>query len=74
MLDVGYFLDYCGNQMLTNVRRMICANADEMLFKNYDDNEVYVLPMKAIKFIVPHIERCRTIEELNGAEDADWSD
>jgi len=61
MLDVGYYLDYCGNQILTNVRRLIGACSDEMEFKSLDTNEVYILPKKAIKFIVPHVETRHTL-------------
>ena len=74
MVDVGYNLDYCGHQVIENVQKMVCANADEMVFKSDEKHEVYILPRRAIDFIVPHVEKCHTVEELNDIADADWSD
>ena len=75
MLDVGFHLDYCGDQVLTNVQKMICADAGEMLFRCNGNGEIYLLPTKAVKFIIPHVEEWHNIEDfVNGVDDADWSD
>lgn len=75
MIDVGFNLEYCGHQVIENVEKMICADANEMVFKSDEKHEIYVLPTKAVKFIIPHVERCcTTVEEFNDITDADWSD
>lgn len=38
MLDVGFNLEYCGHQIIENVEKMICADANEMVFKSKMNN------------------------------------
>lgn len=73
MLDVGFNLDYCGHQVIENVQEMICASADEMVFRSNEKHEVYVLPTNAVEFIIPHIEKHHTIEEFNDVN-TPWAD
>lgn len=53
---------------------MICANANEMVFKSDEKHEVYILPRNAVEFIIPHVEKCHTVEELNNIADSPWVD
>lgn len=74
MLDVGFNLEYCGHQVIENVEKIICADANEMIFKSDEKHETYILPKKAIEFIIPHVGKCHTVEKLNNIADAPWED
>ena len=56
-VDVGYYLDYCGHQVLEKVIQGIVSNdINKIYFNSEDDLNQYCLPSNSIEFVIPHYE------------------
>lgn len=56
-VDIGYHLEYCGNQIIKDVYYGGYANDNKHVFCTTKDNKnQYTFPIESIDFIVPHIE------------------
>ena len=57
-VDVGYYLIYCGHQVLEKVSQGIISNdMNKVYFNSEDDLNQYCLPLDSIEFVIPHYER-----------------
>ena len=57
-VDVGYYLIYCGHQVLEKVSQgIISYDINKVYFNSEDDLNQYCLPLDSIEFIIPHYER-----------------
>lgn len=62
-VDVGYYMVYCGHQVLEKVSQGIVSNdRNKVYFNSEDDLNQYCLPSNSIEFIIPHYERSNTNE------------
>ena len=62
-VDVGYYLVYCGHQVLEKVSQGIISNdKNKVYFNSEDDLNQYCLPLNSIEFIIPHYEWRNTNE------------
>ena len=53
-VDVGYYLIYCGHQVLEKVSQGIVSNdRNKVCFNSEDDLNQYCLPLDSIEFIIP---------------------
>ena len=56
-VDVGYYLTYCGHQVLEKVSQGIISNdINKVYFNSEDDLNQYCLPLDSIEFVIPHYE------------------
>ena len=56
-VDVGYYLIYCGHQVLEKVRQgTISHDINKVYFNSEDDLNQYCLPLDSIEFVIPHYE------------------
>ena len=56
-VDVGYYLIYCGHQVLEKVsQEIISHDINKVYFNSEDDLNQYCLPLDSIEFIIPHYE------------------
>ena len=56
-VDVGYYLVYCGHQVLEKVSQGIVSNdSNKVYFNSEDDLNQYCLPSDSIEFVIPHYE------------------
>ena len=56
-VDVGYYLNYCGHQVLEKVSQGIISNdINKVYFNSEDDFNQYCLPLDSIEFVIPHYE------------------
>jgi hypothetical protein len=57
LIDVGYYLPYCGHRVIESVWQGIVQHNDGKVYfsSEYNLNQ-YVLPLEAIEFVVPHEE------------------
>jgi hypothetical protein len=68
LIDVGYYLPYCGHRIIEGVWQGIIQHGDGKVYFNSEDNlNQYVLPLEAIEFVVPH-EEVPHEEERNNNE------
>lgn len=59
-VDVGYYLNYCGHQVLEKVSQGIISNdINKVYFNSEDDLNQYCLPLDSIEFVIPHYEIMR---------------
>ena len=58
LLDVGYYLPYCGHQVLEKVRQGAIKNKKSYFYSEDDCNQ-YCLPLDSIEFVIPHYEIMR---------------
>ena len=57
LLDVGYYLPYCGHRVIEAVWQGEISHKDNRAYFNSENNKnQYVLPLNAIEFVVPHEE------------------
>ena len=59
LVDVGYYLPYCGHRVIERVWQGILPNdgdRNKVYFNSEDDHNQYMLPLNAIEFTVPHEE------------------
>jgi hypothetical protein len=70
LIDVGYYLPYCGHRIIEGVWQGIIQYNDGKVYFNSEDNlNQYVLPLEAIEFVVPHEEdKLPNEEERNDNE------
>ena len=69
LIDVGYYLPYCGHRVIESVRQgEISHEKDRVCFNSEDNLNQYLLPLDAIKFVVPHEEDTLCEEERNDNE------
>jgi hypothetical protein len=70
LIDVGYYLPYCGHRVIECVWQGIIQHNDGKVYFNSEDNlNQYVLPLEAIEFVVPHEEdKLPNKEERNDNE------
>ena len=62
-VDVGYYMVYCGQQVLEKVSQGIVSNdRNKVYFNSEDDLNQYCLPSNSIEFIIPHYERSEANE------------
>ena len=62
-VDVGYYLIYCGHQVLEKVSQgIISHDINKVYFNSEDDLNQYCLPLDSIEFVIPHCERSNTNE------------
>ena len=62
-VDVGYYMVYCGHQVLEKVSQGIVSNdRNKVCFNSEDDLNQYCLPSNSIEFIIPHYERSEVNE------------
>ena len=62
-VDVGYYLIYCGHQVLEKVSQgIISHDINKVYFNSEDDFNQYCLPLDSIEFVIPHCERSETNE------------
>ena len=58
-VDVGYYLIYCGHQVLEKVSQgIISHDINKVYFNSEDDLNQYCLPLDSIEFVIPHCENC----------------
>ena len=56
-VDVGYYLIYCGHQVLEKVsQEIISHDINKVYFNSEDYLNQYCLPLDSIEFIIPHYE------------------
>jgi hypothetical protein len=57
LIDVGYYLPYCGHRVIEGVWQGIVQHNDGKVYfsSEYNLNQ-YVLPLEASEFVVPHEE------------------
>ena len=56
-VDVGYYLNYCGHQVLEKVKQgEISHKSNKVYFNSEDDLNQYCLPLDSIEFVIPHYE------------------
>ena len=56
-IDVGYYLIYCGHQVLEKVSQgTINHDINKAYFNSEDDLNQYCLPLDSIEFVIPHYE------------------
>ena len=56
-VDVGYYLIYCGHQVLEKVSQVIISHdINKVYFNSEDDLNQYCLPLDSIEFVIPHYE------------------
>ena len=56
-VDVGYYLIYCGHQVIEKVSQGIISNdINKVYFNSEDGLNQYCLPLDSIEFIIPHYE------------------
>jgi hypothetical protein len=56
-VDVGYYLPYCGYQVIEKVKQgVISHERNKVYFNSEDDLNQYCLPLDSIIFVVPHCE------------------
>jgi hypothetical protein len=70
LIDVGYYLPYCGHRVIEGVWQGIVQHNDGKVYfsSEYNLNQ-YVLPLEAIEFVVPHEEdKLLNEEERNDNE------
>jgi hypothetical protein len=68
LIDVGYYLPYCGHRVIEGVWQGIIQHNDGKVYFSSEDNlNQYVLPLEAIEFVVPH-EEVPNEEERNDNE------
>lgn len=53
-VDVGYYLEHCGHRVIKNVYYHYDDSHDHMLCATAGCINQYILPIKAIEFIIPH--------------------
>lgn len=64
LVDVGYYLPYCGHRIIEGVWQGIIQHNDgKVYFSSEDSLNQYVLPLYAIEFVVPHEEDTLPDEE-----------
>lgn len=70
LVDVGYYLPYCGHRIIDGVYQGIIQHRDgKVYFSSEDSLNQYVLPLEAIEFVVPHEEdKLPNEEERNNNE------
>ena len=59
LVDVGYYLPYCGHRVIEAVWQGIVSHKDskvKVYFSSENSLNQYVLPFDAIEFVVPHEE------------------
>ena len=56
-VDVGYYLEYCGEQHLEDVIHGFNAENNTICFTTSDRLNQYLIPKSAIKWVIPHIEK-----------------
>ena len=56
LLDVGYYLNYCGHQVLEKVKQGAIENK-KVYFNSEDDLNQYCLPLDSIEFVIQHCEQ-----------------
>lgn len=55
LVDIGYYLDYCGHRVIKNVYYGGYAhNHDHIYCTKADAKNQYTLPVNSIEFIIPH--------------------
>ena len=54
-IDVGYYLNYCGHQVLEKVKQGAISH-NKVYFNSEDDLNQYCLPLDSIEFVIPHYE------------------
>ena len=54
-VDVGYYLNYCGHQVLEKVKQGAISH-NKVYFNSEDDFNQYCLPLDSIEFVIPHYE------------------
>ena len=63
LVDVGYYLNYCGHQVLEKVSQgIIGRDSSKVYFNSEDDLNQYCLPLDSIEFVIPHYERSEANE------------
>lgn len=63
LVDVGYYLNYCGHQVLEKVSQgIISHDINKVYFNSEDDFNQYCLPLDSIEFVIPHYEKCERSE------------
>lgn len=55
IVDIGYYLDYCGHRVIENVYYGGYAyDSDHVFCTTVDGKNQYTLPVNSIEFIIPH--------------------
>ena len=56
IVDIGYYLDYCGRRVIKNVYYdgYVRDDHDHVFCTTVDGKNQYTLPVDSIEFIVPH--------------------
>ena len=70
LVDVGYYLPYCGHRVIKAVWQGEISRKDNRAYFYSENNyNQYVLPLNAIEFVVPHEEdKLSNGEERNNDE------
>ena len=53
-VDVGYYLEHCGHRVIENVYYRYNDSHDHVFCVTVGCTNQYMLPIKAIEFIIPH--------------------